>query len=90
MLVQIQAHPTRQTEQGLGIRVIASAMNIKGGESIGRSVVDIPPPLDKPKGPPQGTTATSHGPEILRPVGHGEPPRDTRRPKDNKDRDRDR
>ncbi len=49
VLIQAQAHPTRQTPQGLQIRLIAEAVNVKGGESIGRAVVDIPPPLDKPQ-----------------------------------------
>ena len=47
VLVQVQARPTRQTPEGLGVRLIAEAINTRGGESIGRSVVDIPPPLDK-------------------------------------------
>lgn len=49
VLVQVQARPTRQTEQGLEVRLIAEAMNIKGGQSIGRAVLDVPPPLDKPE-----------------------------------------
>jgi hypothetical protein len=47
VLVQVQARPTKQTENGLGVRVIAEAMNTRGGESLGRAVVDIPPPLEK-------------------------------------------
>lgn len=49
VLVQAQARPTRQTLQGLQVRLIAEAMNIKGGDSIARAVVDIAPPLDKPQ-----------------------------------------
>jgi hypothetical protein len=49
VLIQVQAHPTRQTDQGLEIRLIAEAMNTRGGESIGRAVVDISPPLTKPR-----------------------------------------
>jgi hypothetical protein len=49
VLIQVQAHPTRQTQEGLEIRLIAEAMNTRGGESIGRAVVDIPPPLTKPR-----------------------------------------
>ncbi len=49
VLVQVQAHPTRQTAEGLEIRVIAEAINTRGGQSIARAVVDVPPPLDKPK-----------------------------------------
>lgn len=47
VLIQVQAHPTRQTREGLEVRVIAAAMNVRGGESLGRAVVDIPPPLEK-------------------------------------------
>jgi hypothetical protein len=47
VLVQVQAHATRQTPQGLEVRMVGEAMNIKGGQSIGRAVVDIPPPLEK-------------------------------------------
>ncbi|MCC7351126.1 MAG: hypothetical protein IT446_11205 [Phycisphaerales bacterium] len=47
ILIQVQAHPTRQTRQGLEIRIIAEAINIKGGQSIGRAVVDLLPPLEK-------------------------------------------
>jgi hypothetical protein len=49
ILIQVQAHPTRQTDQGLEIRLIAEAINVRGGESIARALVDVPPPLDKPK-----------------------------------------
>jgi hypothetical protein len=49
VLIQVQAHPTRQTQEGLEIRLIAEAINTRGGESIGRAVVDIPPPLTKPR-----------------------------------------
>src|SRR5205807_1960747 len=47
VLVQVQAHPTQQTREGLKVRVIAEALNTRGGESIGRAVVDVPPPLGK-------------------------------------------
>ncbi len=47
ILIQVQAKPTRQTEQGLEVRVIAEAINIKGGESLARAAVDVQPPLDK-------------------------------------------
>ena len=49
VLVQVQARPTRQTPQGLAVRVIAEAINVRGGQSIGRGIVDVPPPLDKPQ-----------------------------------------
>lgn len=47
VLVQAQAHPTQQTKQGLEVRIIVEALNTSGGESIGRAVVDVPPPLEK-------------------------------------------
>jgi hypothetical protein len=47
IFVQVQAHPTRQTARGLEVRIIAEAINVKGGESIARAVVDVPPPLEK-------------------------------------------
>lgn len=49
VLVQVQARPTRQTREGLELRILAEAMNVRGGESIGRAVVDVPPPLEKTK-----------------------------------------
>lgn len=49
ILIQVQAHPTHQTQEGLEIRLIAEAINVRGGESIARALVDVPPPLDKPK-----------------------------------------
>ncbi len=47
VLIQVQAHPTKQTSDGLQVRIISEAMNTKGGQSIGRAVVDVPPPLEK-------------------------------------------
>jgi hypothetical protein len=47
IFIQVAARPTRQTTQGLEVRLVAEAMNIKGGQSIGRAVVDVPPPLEK-------------------------------------------
>ncbi|MBC7785678.1 MAG: hypothetical protein H7144_17755 [Burkholderiales bacterium] len=47
VLIQVQAHATRQTERGLEVRLVAEAINTQGGESIGRAVVDLPPPLEK-------------------------------------------
>lgn len=50
VLVQIQARPTRQTLRGLEVRVIAEAIDVgRGGRSIARAVVEVPPPLDKPQ-----------------------------------------
>jgi hypothetical protein len=47
VLIQVQAKPTRQTLEGLEVRVIAEAINIKDGESLARAAVDVMPPLDK-------------------------------------------
>jgi hypothetical protein len=47
VLIQVSAHPTRQTQYGLEFRLVGEAMNIKGGQQVGRAVVDIPPPLEK-------------------------------------------
>jgi hypothetical protein len=47
VLIQVQAKPTRQSAGGLEVRVIAEAINIKGGESLARAAVDVQPPLDK-------------------------------------------
>lgn len=49
ILIQVQAHPTQQTQEGTEFRLIVEAINVKGGESIARAMVDVPPPLDKPK-----------------------------------------
>ena len=49
ILVQAQARPTRQSFEGLHVRLISEAINIKGGDQIARAVVDIKPPLDKPQ-----------------------------------------
>jgi hypothetical protein len=49
VLVQITARPSVQTDQGLGIRLIAQAFNTKGGQSIANAAVDVPPPLIKTK-----------------------------------------
>ncbi|MBC8105219.1 MAG: hypothetical protein H7Z14_01400 [Anaerolineae bacterium] len=47
ILIQVQAHPTKQTRDGLEFRVISEAINTKDGQSIGRAVVDVVPPLEK-------------------------------------------
>ena len=47
VLIQIQAHPTRQAGGGPGVRMLAEAINIRGGQSLGRAFVDVPAPLDK-------------------------------------------
>ena len=47
ILVQVTAKPTRQTQSGMEVRLVGEALNIKGGQQVGRAVVDIPPPLEK-------------------------------------------
>jgi hypothetical protein len=47
ILVQVAARPSRQTENGLEVRLVGEALNIKGGQQIARAVVDIPSPLEK-------------------------------------------
>lgn len=47
IFVEVQAHPIRQTRDGLEVHLIAEAMNVKGGQSLGRAVVDVPPPLEE-------------------------------------------
>ena len=48
ILVVVRAQPTRQGN-GPAVRLVADASNLAGGESLGRAVVDVPPPLDKPQ-----------------------------------------
>lgn len=47
VLVFVRASETRQTPQGVAVRLVAEAMNTVGGESLGRVVVDSPPFLEK-------------------------------------------
>jgi hypothetical protein len=47
VLIQVSAQPTRQTPEGLEIRLVGEALNVKGGQQVGRAVVDVPPPLEK-------------------------------------------
>jgi hypothetical protein len=49
VLIQITARPSQQTEQGLGIRLIAQAFNTKGGQVVATAALDVPPPLIKTK-----------------------------------------
>jgi hypothetical protein len=49
VLVLLRAEPTRQSGNGPAVRLVADASNLAGGESIGRAVVDVPSPLDKPQ-----------------------------------------
>lgn len=47
VLIQAQARPTKQTDEGLEVRILVEAINTRGGESVARAFVDVPPPLDK-------------------------------------------
>jgi hypothetical protein len=47
ILIQAQARPTRQTREGLEVRMLVEALNVKGGERIASAWVDVPPPLEK-------------------------------------------
>jgi len=48
VLVLVRAEATRQVGQGVPeVRMVADASNLKGGESLARAVVDVPPPLEK-------------------------------------------
>ena len=45
VLVQVQAHPTAQTDRGLVLAIVAEAMNTQGGESIGRANATFDGPM---------------------------------------------
>ncbi len=45
VLVQVTARPSQQTDAGLGIRLVAQALNTHGGQAIAFASVDVPPPL---------------------------------------------
>jgi len=47
VLVQVQARPTQQTPHGLALRMLAEAIDLRGGESLARAAVDLTPPLEK-------------------------------------------
>jgi hypothetical protein len=49
VLVQVRAQITRQTPDGPEVRLVAESINVNGGQSIARGVVDVPPPLTKPQ-----------------------------------------
>jgi hypothetical protein len=49
VLVQVSCRITEQAGQDLQLRMVAEAVNVGDGRSIGRSMVDVPAPLDKPK-----------------------------------------
>ena len=45
VFVQVQVHPTKQSQYGSEFRLVGEAINVRGGQSLGRAVVDVPPPL---------------------------------------------
>ncbi|HYE17865.1 MAG TPA: hypothetical protein VEA69_05450 [Tepidisphaeraceae bacterium] len=47
VLIQVSARPTRQTTTGQELRMVGEAVNIKGGQQIGRAMVDMPLPMEK-------------------------------------------
>ena len=47
VVVYVRAAPTPASTDGKDLRLVAQAINTRGGESIGRAVVDVPPPLNK-------------------------------------------
>jgi len=49
VLILLRAEPTRQAANSPTVRLVADASNLAGGESLGRAVVDVPAPLDKPQ-----------------------------------------
>lgn len=49
ILIQVQARITKQTAAGLSIRILAEAVNTRGGDSLARAAVDMEAPLDKPQ-----------------------------------------
>jgi hypothetical protein len=47
VLIHVQIHPTKQTSRGLEFRVVAEAVNVKGGQSVGHAFADVERPLDQ-------------------------------------------
>ncbi len=47
VLVQVTAHPSQQTDAGLGVRLVAEGLNTHGGQAIAFAAVDVPAPLTK-------------------------------------------
>lgn len=47
IFVQVNVRVTRQTTGNLSFRLVGEAINTRGGRSIARAVVDVPPPLEK-------------------------------------------
>jgi hypothetical protein len=56
ILIQVQAHPTQQTQRGLQLQLEVHAMNVKGGQAIAHATVDMEAPLDQAQ--IDGTTRT--------------------------------
>jgi hypothetical protein len=46
ILIQVQAHPTRQSSGGLELQIVAQAINIRGGQPIGHAIADIDRPQE--------------------------------------------
>ncbi len=46
VIVQVQVEPIRESGQ-TAARMVAKAVNVRGGQSIAREVIDVQPPLDK-------------------------------------------
>ena len=49
VFIRVRAQQTRQTRDEAAVRLVGEAVNADDGRSIGRAVVDVPPPLDKPQ-----------------------------------------
>jgi hypothetical protein len=48
VLVNVTAQPARRAPgEGAEVRLVGEAVNVKGGQQIGRAVVDVPPPPEK-------------------------------------------
>lgn len=48
VLVQVQARPTQQSRDSAAkMRIVAEAVNTRGGQSLGRASLDMPVPLEK-------------------------------------------
>lgn len=46
VLIQVQAHPSRQAGGQLAIRLVGEAVNVRDGEQVGRATVLVPVPLE--------------------------------------------
>jgi hypothetical protein len=49
VFIRVRAQQTRQTRDMPAVRLVGEAVNADDSRSIGRAVVDVPPPLDKPQ-----------------------------------------